>query len=240
MKWQNGTIRAIVKRSPSVTSFFLDLAEPFAFRAGQHVDIRLTAPDGYRAQRSYSIASAPEAGNPIDLAIEKLRDGEVSPFFHEVAAVGDEIELRGPVGGHFVWKAADGGPILLVGGGSGVVPLVSMLRHRAASGSTAPMLLLHSVRTRADLLFSDELRALNDRRDGFQLVVTQTREPQAPEEGFSRRIDGPMIAEMIARLPAPPKIVFICGSNPFVAVAADGAIDAGVPAERIKTERYGV
>ncbi|MDP3897285.1 MAG: ferredoxin reductase [Mesorhizobium sp.] len=240
MQWQNGRISAIVKRSPSVTSFFFDLAQPFAFRAGQHVDVRLTAPDGYRAQRSYSIASAPEAGGGIELAIDRLPDGEVSPFFHEVAEVGDEIELRGPIGGHFVWSVEDGGPVLLIGGGSGVVPLLSMIRHRAAQGATIPMLLLFSVRTSADLLFGEELQALHERADGFQLAVTLTREANAPAGGFTRRIDAAMVTDVLARLPEPPKTVFVCGANAFVAVAADGVIDAGVPAERVKTERYGV
>lgn len=240
MQWQNGRIGAIVKRSPGVTSFFFDLAQPFAFRAGQHVDVRLTAPDGYRAQRSYSIASAPEAGGAIELAIDRLPDGEVSPFFHEVAEIGDEIELRGPIGGHFVWSVEDGGPVMLIGAGSGVVPLLSMIRHRAARASTVPMLLLFSVRTRADLLFGDELQALHDRKDGFQLAITLTREADAPEAGFARRIDAAMIADVLVRLPEPPRTVFICGANPFVAVASDGVLDAGVPAERVKTERYGV
>ncbi|TIP86370.1 MAG: oxidoreductase, partial [Mesorhizobium sp.] len=117
--WQTVTIARIEKRTPRVTSFFLQPSRPFAYRAGQHVDVRLTAPDGYQARRSYSIASAPEAGETIELAIERLDDGEVSPFFHDIAAVGDEVELRGPLGGHFVWSDSDGGPLLLVGGGSG-------------------------------------------------------------------------------------------------------------------------
>ncbi|MER9179484.1 FAD-binding oxidoreductase, partial [Mesorhizobium sp. M0767] len=122
--WQTVTITRIQKRTPRVTSFFLQPSRPFVYHAGQHVDVRLTAPDGYQARRSYSIASAPETGETIELAIEKLEDGEVSPFFHEIAAVGDEVELRGPLGGHFVWSDGDGGPLLLVGGGSGVVPLM--------------------------------------------------------------------------------------------------------------------
>ncbi|RUW71226.1 FAD-binding oxidoreductase, partial [Mesorhizobium sp. M1E.F.Ca.ET.063.01.1.1] len=128
--WQTATISRIEKRTPRVTSFWFQPSRPFTHLAGQHVDVRLTAPDGYQARRSYSIASAPEAGAGIELAIERLDDGEVSPFFHDVAAVGDEIELRGPLGGHFIWEASDGGPVLLVGGGSGVVPLMAMVRHR--------------------------------------------------------------------------------------------------------------
>src|SRR5207247_1211305 len=129
--------------------------QPFSHSAGQHVDVRLTAPDGYTAQRSYSIASAPEAGDEIELAIERLDEGEVSPFFHEVAAAGDEIEIKGPLGGHFVWSADRPGPIMLIGGGSGVVPLMSMVRHRAASGATTPVALLYSSRTWDEVIIRD-------------------------------------------------------------------------------------
>lgn len=239
MKWQSGTIVSIVKRSRLVTSFFFDLEEPFAFTAGQHVDVRLTAPDGYRAQRSYSIASAPEQAAPLELAIERLDDGEVSPFFHDVVAVGDAIELRGPIGGHFVWSVEDGGPLLLIGGGSGVVPLLSMIRHRALRHATVPVALILSVRTRADLLFSEELAALAAKTDGFDLTVTLTREPNALAPVLSRRIDAAMVQASLARLPEPPRHVFVCGSNAFVNAAADAAQAAGVPAASIKTERYG-
>ena len=160
--------------------------------------VRLTAPDGYRAQRSYSIASAPETTDHLELAIEKLENGEVSPFFHEVAAVGDEIDLSGPIGGHFIWTAADGGPMLMIGGGAGVVPFMSMIRHRTLSGSAAPMLLLFSARTREDLLFADELSALRDRRDGFDLVATLTREASPPAGVLKGRIDANMIAGTLA------------------------------------------
>ncbi|TIS97147.1 FAD-binding oxidoreductase, partial [Mesorhizobium sp.] len=155
--WQTVTIRRIEKRTPRVTSFFLRPSRPFAYRAGQHVDVRLTAPDGYQARRSYSIASAPESGETIELAIERLEDGEVSPFFHEVAAVDDEVELRGPLGGHFVWSDSDGGPLLLVGGGSGVVPLMAMIRHRAARKSAVPAALVFSSRIWDEVIFRDEL-----------------------------------------------------------------------------------
>jgi len=130
LRWQEATINAVTPDTPRVKRFLLAPSAPFPFRAGQHVDVRLTAPDGYRAERSYSIASAPEDTARIELAIERLDDGEVSPFFHDVAEIGDAIELRGPIGGHFVWDVNDGGPLLLLGGGSGVVPLMSMLRHR--------------------------------------------------------------------------------------------------------------
>jgi ferredoxin-NADP reductase len=238
--WQTVTIIHIEKRTPRVTSFFLQPSQPFAYRAGQHVDIRLTAPDGYQARRSYSIASAPEAGETIELAIEKLDDGEVSPFFHEIAAVGDEVELRGPLGGHFVWADSDGGPLLLVGGGSGVVPLMSMLRHRAARKPAVPATLVLSARVWDEVIFRDELIGLADRQDGFDLVLTLTREPARRPMDHARRVDAAMMVQSIMRLPEPPKLAFVCGSNVFVSAAAQALIDAGVPAGLIRTERYGV
>jgi ferredoxin-NADP reductase len=237
--WQDATITAIDVDTPRVKSFFLAPAAPFPFRAGQHVDVRLTAPDGYHAERSYSIASAPEMPDRIELAIEKLSDGEVSPFFHDVAAVGDAIELRGPIGGYFVWEVDNGGPLLLLGGGSGVVPLMSMLRHRAAQGSRVPALLLYSVRTFDEAIFRDELLALDARNDGFQLALALTREPPRRPQDFARRVDGSMVGELIGRLPEPPLHVFVCGGNPFVEAASQGALAANVDRSRIRTERYG-
>jgi len=239
-RWQPTTITSISRLTDRVKSFRFRPSQPFAWRAGQHVDVRLTAPDGYTAQRSYSIASAPEAGDDIELAIERLDDGEVSPFFHEVAAVGDEIEMKGPLGGHFIWSAADSGPIMLIGGGSGVVPLMSMVRHRAAAGSSAPAALLYSSRVWDEVIFRDELVALDGRRDGFELTLTLTREAPKRDKDFSRRIDAAMIAELLGKLPEPPSVAYVCGANAFVSVAADALIAAGVAAGRIKTERYGV
>ena len=179
--WQTATVDEIVAQTPHIKSFFLVPVERFAFRAGQHVDLRLTAPDGYRAIRSYSIASAPEDAGRIELAIERLDEGEVSPFFHDVVAVGDEIEMRGPLGGHFVWSNEDGGPLLLIGGGSGVVPLVAMIRHRVAASDNTPVVLLLSARTWDDVPFRTELLNLHSQQDGFALVLTLTREaPHRP------------------------------------------------------------
>lgn len=240
VRWQTATITAIEHNTPRVSSFWFRPAEPFAFKAGQHVDIRLTAPDGYRAQRSYSIASAPENPEAIELTIERLDNGEVSPFFHEVAQIGDEIEMRGPLGGHFVWSVGDGAPLLLIGGGSGVVPLVSMLRHRAAQGSEVPALLFYSARIWDEVIFRDELLQMHEAGRGFELAFSITREvPQRPVD-FGRRLDMPIIAELLRRLPANPGIAFICGANRFVENAAQGLIDAGLPAPLIRTERYGV
>ena len=238
--WQTAGIVRIERRTPRVTSFFFQPSRPFTYRAGQYVDVRLTAPDGYQARRSYSIASAPETDGVIELAIEKLDDGEVSPFFHEIAAVGDEIELRGPLGGHFIWPDDDGGPLLLVGGGSGVVPLMSMVRHRVARNSTVPVALVFSARVWDEVVFRDELIALDDRKDGFDLVLTLTREAARRPADYSRRVDVAMVVQSMARLPGPPDVAFVCGSNAFVSAAAQALMDAGVAAEIIRTERYGV
>ncbi|WP_095083083.1 ferredoxin reductase [Mesorhizobium sophorae] len=238
--WQTVRIVRIEKRTPRVTSFFFQLSRPFAYRAGQHVDVRLTAPDGYQARRSYSIASAPGDGGVIELAIEKLDDGEVSPFFHDVAAIGDEVELRGPLGGHFIWPDVDGGPVLLVGGGSGVVPLMAMVRHRARRNSSVPVALVFSARVWDEVIFRDELVALDDRKDGFDLILTLTREAARRPADYSRRVDVAMMVQSMAHLPGPPDIAFVCGSNAFVSAAAQALIDAGVAAEIIRTERYGV
>jgi ferredoxin-NADP reductase len=239
LRWQTATVEAIETRTPTVRSFFFRPAQRAPFIAGQHMDVRLTAPDGYQAERSYSIASAPETAEYIELAIERLDDGEVSPFFHETVAVGDEIELRGPIGGHFLWSVEDGGPVLLVGGGSGVVPLMCMLRHRAARGSTAPMALVYSARTAADLIFGTELRALSERKDGFDFFPTLTREPD-PLPGLRLgRIDRALLREALTALSTLPKVVFVCGANAFVETAAQTLLDLGISPETIRTERYG-
>jgi ferredoxin-NADP reductase len=165
----------------------------------------------------------------------------VSPFFHTVAAVGDEVEVRGPLGGHFIWSCAAGGPVLLIGGGSGVAPLVSMLRHRMmASGMWVPMLLLFSARTWDDVIFREELVSFAEMQNGFDMVFAITREPSRRPTDYARRIDAAMMAEVLARMPEPPRQVFICGANAFCEVAAEGALAAGLPATIIKTERYGI
>jgi len=239
VRWQDAIIMDRVLRTSRITSFFLAPGEPFAFKAGQHVDIRLTAPDGYRAIRSYSIASPPASQGIIELAIERLDGGEVSPFFHETAAIGDRIELRGPLGGHFVWSSADGGPLLLVGGGSGLAPLMSMVRDWAGSGLDASVLLLLSARSWDDVLYRDELTMLAARMDGFDLVLSVTREAPRRPGDFGRRVDTAMMRDVIGRLPAAPRAVFVCGTNGFVNAAADGALAAGVAPSIVRTERYG-
>jgi ferredoxin-NADP reductase len=237
--WQPATVAAIIPRTPRIKSFIMKLSRPFDFRAGQHVDLRLTAPDGYRAMRSYSIGSAPDSTGTIELAIEYMKDGEVSPFFHDVVVVGDKIELRGPLGGYFNWTEADGGPLLLVGGGSGVVPLMSMIRHRQAFGSKVPVVLLLSARQWDDVLYRDELLDLHGKANGFMLTLTLTREPPQREGDYGRRVDTAMMMEVLAHLPGPPKLVYVCGTNAFVNAAANGAVASGIAASIVRTERYG-
>jgi ferredoxin-NADP reductase len=237
--WQEAPVTAVVAQTATVKSFFLKPPRWHGFVAGQHVDIRLTAPDGYQAQRSYSIGSAP-GGDAIELVIEKLDDGEVSPFFHDVVQPGDTIEMRGPIGGHFNWRPEDGGPLLLVGGGSGVVPLVAMLRHRAASAASVPAVLLYSARRADEVIFRDELirRAAGD--PGFSLALTLTREPAPPPGQRTGRIDRTFIAEVLSRFAGtPPRFTFICGATAFVEVASMFLVDAGLPVRSIRTERYG-
>ena len=199
-------------------------------RAGQHLDVRLTAPDGYQAERSYSIASAP--GDPLAITVERLEDGEVSPYLVDVAREGDEFEVRGPIGGYFVWED-DGNPVLLVGGGSGVVPLMSMIR---SSAGLTPIRLLYSSRTLDDVIYRQEL----DSRAGDKLEVFQTLTREQPPgwTGYTRRIDGDMLRE-VAWPAADKPHVFVCGSTRFVDAAADGLVALGYEPLSIRTERFG-
>ena len=237
--WQSGVIDEIVQQTPSIKSFFLRLQEPFVHTAGQHVDVRLTAPDGYQAMRSYSIASSAGSSPILELAIERLPNGEVSPFFHDVAAAGDEIELRGPLGGHFLWPEPTDKPVLLIGAGSGVVPLMAMIRQRRASAQAVPVALLLSARTAEDVLFSSELHAIEMSDPTFILTLAITREAPKRASDYGRRIDDGMVQATIARLGRDPGHVFVCGSNGFVNIATDGALSAGLGVSIIKTERYG-
>jgi ferredoxin-NADP reductase len=233
-----GTITAIREETPRVRSFTLGLPSWTAHRPGQHYDIRLTAADGYSVQRSYSIASGPEREGEIDITVERVTDGEVSTFLHDVALVGDRIECRGPIGGYFVWLAELGGPLLLIAGGSGIVPLMAMLRHRAATAPRPPTRLLYSSRTPDDIVYADELRVLAARGDGLDVVHTLTRSQPAGWTGYARRIDDEMLAEVRRPLGEAP-LVFICGPTPLVEEAANGLVRIGVPPQRIRTERFG-
>jgi ferredoxin-NADP reductase len=223
----------LIDETAATRSIVLDLPDWAGHRAGQHVDVRLTAPDGYQAERSYSIASAPEDPHVV-LTVERLEDGEVSPYLVGELRPGDELELRGPIGGYFVWEEALGGPLLLLGGGSGIVPLRAMLRHRAATGSTVATRLLYSARTLRDVIFERELAQLQ----GVDVRFTLTREWPEGWSGYRRRIDRELLAE-VAWPPEEQPLVYVCGPTPFVETAASTLVELGHAPERIKTERFG-
>ena len=237
LAWQIATVSAIRDETHDVKSFTLALPDWIAHLPGQHYDVRLTAEDGYQAQRSYSIASAPDRRDEIELTVERIPDGEVSPFLHDAVVVGDRIEVRGPIGGYFVWEAG-GGPILLIAGGSGVVPLMAMLRHRAAAGSRESAVLLYSSRGREQVIYFDELERLATAADGPTVVHTLTRSQPPGWTGYARRIDRAMIADVV-RLVGPSAQVFICGPTQLVEGAADALVGLGIAPDRIRTERFG-
>ena len=213
-----------------------DVSDWPGHRAGQHVDVRLTAEDGYQAERSYSIASATDASR-LELTVERLDDGEVSPYLTEELRPGDAIELRGPVGGYFVWNPGAQGNVLLVGGGSGVVPLMAMARQRSAEGSTIPTRMLYSARSWEDVIYRDELAQLAN-EDGFDVVYTLTRTQPSGWEGYDRRVDRDLLAE-VAPAPGALEVAFVCGPTPFVEAVAGALVELGHEPLRIKTERFG-
>jgi ferredoxin-NADP reductase len=236
LTWVVAEVAETVSETPRVRTLLLDADGWPGHKAGQHLDVRLTAEDGYQAQRSYSIASAPE--DTLAITVERLEDGEVSPYLVDEARAGDRFEIRGPIGGYFVWDASDPGPLLLVGGGSGVVPLMSMIRHRARSASTAPVRLLYSSRTIEDVIYREELDEIAGRGDGVEVFHTLTRERPEGWSGYSRRIDEEILREVAWPAAGEPR-VFICGSTRFVDAAADGLIALGYDPRTIKTERFG-
>jgi ferredoxin-NADP reductase len=234
--WQMATIASIRTETPGVKSFALRLPQWMRHRAGQHYDVRLTAADGYQAQRSYSIASEPEREGEVELTVERVADGEVSGYLHEVPVVGDQFEVRGPIGGYFVWDTD--GPLLLIGGGSGVVPLMAMLRHRKAAGIGVPTRLLYSARTAEELIYRDELAALAADGSGLEVIYTLTRGAPAGWSGYTRRIDAAMLATVAGPLGRAP-LVYICGPTLMVEGAANALGEIGIAAARIRTERFG-
>ncbi len=221
--------------TPRAASLVLDLPQWPGHRPGQHVDVRLTADDGYQAQRSYSIASAPHEGQLV-LTVERLDDGEVSPYLVDELRPGDELELRGPIGGYFVWDEPLGGPLLWVAGGSGVVPFRAMWRHRRGIRSTVPVRLLYSARSLPLLIYSAELEELI--RDGVDVAVTLTREQPEDWRGHRGRIDRDLLAE-VGWPPGDRPLVYVCGPTAFVETTADALVDLGHDPSRIRTERFG-
>jgi ferredoxin-NADP reductase len=236
LQWMTATVREVVEETLRVRTLLLDVPDWLGHRAGQHVDVRLTGEDGYRAQRSYSIASAPEAKGLI-LTVERIAEGEVSPYLAGEVRAGDRFELRGPIGGYFVWTSALDGPLFLVGGGSGVVPLMAMLRHRAAVNGKTPATLLYSSRSHDDIIYRTELERLAG-KDGVKVVHTLTRQQPAGWDGFSRRIDRAMLEGVGFAVAARPRI-FVCGPTPLVESAAGALRDIGHEPKLIKTERFG-
>jgi ferredoxin-NADP reductase len=236
LSWQLATVRALVDETPDVRSIVLEPASWPGHRAGQHVDIRLTAEDGYQAQRSYSIASAPE-DEQLVLTVERLGDGEVSPYLVDELRPGDELELRGPIGGYFVWEDSYGGPLLLIGGGSGVVPLRAMLRHHRALGSSVPARLLYSARTLDDVIYRDELTRLGT-DDGIDVHLTLTRAQPPDWHGYARRIDRELLDDV--SWPAGDRpLIYVCGPTSFVETAASKLVGLGHDPARIRAERFG-
>jgi ferredoxin-NADP reductase len=228
--WRPATVSEVIRETPSAATLVLDVPGWPGHRAGQHLDVRLTADDGYRAQRSYSIASPPEDGRPT-ITVERLDDGEVSPYLVDEAQAGDALEVRGPVGGWFVWQASDGGPLMLVAGGSGLVPLMAMLRHRARSGSDAEARLLLSARGPQDVLYAEELTAID-------VTITYTRATPPGWTGYDRRVDRAMLAEVGFAPERGPRI-YVCGPTRFVEAVADDLVALGHHTDRIRTERFG-
>ena len=238
LEWQISTVVKVRQEAQGVKTFTLALPHWTAHRAGQHYDVRLTAPDGYQAQRSYSIASSPEQRGEIELTVERLEEGEVSTYLHDVLIVGDQVELRGPIGGYFVWEASMGGPLLLVAGGSGIVPLMAMIRHRRAVGSNIPVRLLYSSRTYEDIIYRDELEDLRKDRSGLEVFHTLTRLQPQVWDGYSRRIDMQML-EQVAKPLGDNLKAYICGPTALVEGVANGLVTLGIPADQIRTERFG-
>lgn len=238
IKWQIATVSAIKPETTRIKTFTLTLPQWIPHLPGQHYDLRLTAPDGYQAQRSYSVASNPERRGEIDLTVEYLKDGEVSSYMHEVLVPGDLIEVRGPIGGYFVWETSIGGPLLLVAGGSGVVPLMSMLRHRAVTGTKIPTRLLYSSRSLEDVIYLKELETLQSANTGLEVFHTLTRAQPPGWTDYSRRIDDQMLREVASPLGVNPR-VYICGPTPMVESAADSLVRNGIPQAQIRTERFG-
>jgi ferredoxin-NADP reductase len=235
LTWQLAEVVDVLTETPRVKTIAFDVADWAGHRAGQHVDVRLTAEDGYQAERSYSIASAPN-GTRLDLTVVRIADGEVSPYLTDELKPGDRIELRGPVGGYFVWEPPQGGPLLLVAGGSGIAPLMAMIRLRAAAGSDVDTRLLFSSRDWDDIIYREELERLNG--NGLTVVHTLTSSQPPGWTGYVRLVDAEMLAE-VGPSPAERPRVYVCGPTPFVEAVSEALVHLGHAPQEVKTERFG-
>jgi ferredoxin-NADP reductase len=238
LSWQLGTVVEKKVETERATSVTLAVPQWVGHRAGQHIDVRLTADDGYQTERSYSIASPPEEHERIMLTVERLDDGEVSPYLADELRIGDSVEFRGPIGGYFVWDTNTGGPLLLIAGGSGVVPLMAMLRHRNAVSSTIPTHLLYSSRSFDEIIYRDELTNLAGNGTGVDVSYTLTRTQPTNWTGYRRRVDNDLLREVAWNSSQNP-LAYVCGPTQFVEVVAQGLLMLGYGPERIKTERFG-
>lgn len=236
LSWRVGRVAETAEEAPGIRSLTLDLPNWPGHQAGQHVDIRLTAEDGYQAVRSYSIASAPEEPRVV-VTVERLNDGEVSPYLVDEVRPGDQIEVRGPIGGYFVWNPAQGGPLFLIGGGSGIVPLMAMIRHRLFVGRAVPVRLLYSVRSAESVIYRAELDRLDSER-AIEVILTYTRSKPHGWTGYNRRIDRSLLEEV-----APPRddhpLIYVCGPTAMVETAASALVELRFDPTTIRTERFG-
>ncbi len=237
LSWRLAEVAEVVPETPRTKSLVLEVPGWEGHKAGQHVDVRLTAEDGYQAQRSYSIASAPKDGR-LTLTVDRLEEGEVSPYLTEVLMRGDKLELRGPIGGYFTWEAAEGGPLLLVAGGSGVVPIMAMIRHRTAVGSDVPTRPLYSSRSYEEIIYREELERLAAQDGSLEVIHTLTRSRPEGWSGYDRRIDAEMLAE-VAWSPDESLLTFVCGPTSLVEGVAAALVSLGHDPARVKTERFG-
>jgi ferredoxin-NADP reductase len=238
LEWQLATVADIRHETQRVVTLALDLPAWIGHLPGQHVDIRLTAEDGYQAERSYSIASAPMSNGRVELTVERVEDGEVSPFLHDVVVAGDQFELRGPIGGYFVWRGDGAAPLLLVAGGSGVVPLMAILRHRAALGSRTPATLLYSSRTFDDVIYFEALERLAAANDGLRVIHTLTRSQPPGWNGLARRIDATMLRDALNSRHGATQ-AFVCGPTALVESVAQSLVGLGLAPGQVRTERFG-
>jgi ferredoxin-NADP reductase len=235
--WRIGEVIETRPETPRVKSLFLEVPGWEGHKAGQHLDVRLTAEDGYQAQRSYSISSAPE-NSRLEITVERLDDGEVSPYLTDELRAGDGLELRGPIGGWFTWEAREGGSLLLVAGGSGIAPLMAMIRHRAAAESDASCCLLYSSRSREETIYAEELDHLAEEDGALEVICALTRSQPSGWTGYSRRIDKEMLEE-VAPSPEERPRVFVCGPTPLVETVATALVELGHDPARVKAERFG-